>query len=870
MVGYVRGKLMNGIGQIMFKRLGRNPHFVLVSSLLVVWLIWNTFSIANAYAAPTSFRQDDDASRRLTLAMAKSFELKVVGPSGAPVAMANVEVRAGFELKATDVSVGKFVRGHRSGGVLETNASGKVVVAVSQPFSRFEFFVRTDGFGPYMGSWEANAAESAPARFMAHLESAWRAGGIIVDESGQPIAGAHVKPSLQFKVRDNVESRGFGGGVIQTDKAGRWTYPMVPDHRDDLFVEVSHAEYMPLRVSLSRAEYEIKPGQDNSSFAKTVLKSGITVTGTIVGPKGGNVEGALVRTKFLNDRRQAQTSMDGTFELKGCERGEVRLVVSAPGFALDMKEVLIQPGMKPVDFQLQPGGRIRLKVVDENNDPIPNARIFFQRWRGRIDYFEFDHLASHRTDQNGNWEWNEAPLDAVYADICRPGGMNLPSQELKAGELEYVFRPPSQLYVSGKVVDDANGKPIPSFRVIPGIQSTSSRNLVENQALDGKEGAFRLKHLSQGYPGYFVRIESEGYDPVESRDFKIDDGEAIADFRLKRGKNITARVLTPEGKPAVGATVSIGVDRTQISIKNGRLDLSSTYNSPNQACNDEGEFEFPPRGAKFQLVILHDDGYAHVKSEKNELPERIILTPWATVRGKLMDGPDPESGSQITLLGEGIRSYGAGVPNIFTHNKAISGKDGMFVLDRVAAGEYRVGKRIVETVNDGAETSDTVHYKWVTAVPGETAAVTLGGTGRTVIGKLEPSLDFEGAPRWGFARIKISLDLVIPKIPFPDEVKADQDKRMAWLKKWLDSPEGQTRTRLVAMKNRSATYTATVAPNGSFRITDLPPGEYLVDFVFYKEPAGQIRDYRLVVDPSPKAATEPVDLGTITLLPIRR
>ena len=80
-------------------------------------------------------------------------------------------------------------------------------------------------------------------------------------------------------------------------------------------------------------------------------------------------------------------------------RGPTRLVVSAKGRATDMKELNIEPGMGPVDFRMKPGGTVRIRVLDEQGNPVPRARIFFQRWRGRFQYFEFDHVNQYADEQ---------------------------------------------------------------------------------------------------------------------------------------------------------------------------------------------------------------------------------------------------------------------------------------------------------------------------------------------------------------------------------------------------------------------------------------------------------------------------------------
>ena len=42
-----------------------------------------------------------------------------------------------------------------------------------------------------------------------------------------------------------------------------------------------------------------------------------------------------------------------------------------------MQEVRVDPEMDPVNFSMEPGGRIRVRVVDEQGKGIPRTRIFF-------------------------------------------------------------------------------------------------------------------------------------------------------------------------------------------------------------------------------------------------------------------------------------------------------------------------------------------------------------------------------------------------------------------------------------------------------------------------------------------------------------
>lgn len=328
------------------------------------------------------------------------------------------------------------------------------------------------------------------------------------------------------------------------------------------------------RVWLTRSEFSIEPG--SGPTARLELSPGLAISGTITDDAGNAISGALIRTKFLNDEREARSGDDGSYRLIGCEPTMTRIVVWALGRALDMREVRIAPAMDPVDFQLQPGGHVRVRMLDEHGKGVPKGRIFFQRWRGHIKYFEFDHVNQY-TDLDGVWEWNEAPLDEFAADICRPDGMQLQEQPLRARDEEYVFQVPPTLVVSGRVIDAQTKQPINSFRVVPGIRSSKPDvNWVRDEQFTATDGQYSVRQ-SRAELAHLVRIEADGYQPAVSRDLKSDEGEVTIDFALKkRNQHHRATAHARRQARRWGASGAGGggvTNRDQKRARQRRLDL---------------------------------------------------------------------------------------------------------------------------------------------------------------------------------------------------------------------------------------------------------------------------------------------------------
>ena len=170
-----------------------------------------------------------------------------------------------------------------------------------------------------------------------------------------------------------------------------------------------------------------------------MLDRGLTVTGKVTDEAGKPIVGALVRTKFFNDVRKATTGPDGVYRLVGCEPRADQDRGVRHGRATDMKELNIEPGMGPVDFPMKPGGTVRIRVLDEQGNPVPKARIFFQQWRGRYQYFEFDHVNQYADDKESGSGTRRLWTNS-QADICPPAAWHCIEQPLIAREEEYVFR----------------------------------------------------------------------------------------------------------------------------------------------------------------------------------------------------------------------------------------------------------------------------------------------------------------------------------------------------------------------------------------------------------------------------------------------
>jgi beta-lactamase regulating signal transducer with metallopeptidase domain/uncharacterized GH25 family protein len=763
-----------------------------------------------------------------------TFALTVMGSDGKAVPRIELEIRSRPRLQAAQVREGQFLRPDEFGVVVQVSAAGRVVLELPKNLKSFNFSIEVPGYGPYWAGWNPESkSESIPAAFTAELDLAWSVGGIVVDSAGKPVRGATVHPSVQFKKPPGDVSAFYAGERKKTDADGKWHFDSVPISNSEIFVEFNHPDFMSERRSLTRASFGLEKGQ--TPHATIPLKRGLMVTGKVTDESGQPIAGALVKTKFLNDLRQAATGADGVYHLTACEPVLSRIVVSAKGRATDMKELSISSEMKPVDFQLKPGGKIRVRVLDEKGQPVARARIFFQQWRGKFQYFEFNHVSQY-ADQNGLWQWNEAPLDEFKADICPREGMNLASRPLVARSQEYVFRLPPALVITGNVVDRETKQPIKKFRVVPGIRSSPTwMNWARGEAFTAIDGRYRMTER-QDYFAYIVRIEADGYEPADSRDIKSNEGNVTIDFELTKGKDIDAVVLTPDGRPAAKAHIAMGVAGAQIIVSNGDVEHDLTY-ADRQQTDQSGRFHFPPQEGGSYLVITHPSGYARFQATLSSNRRIINLDPWTRVEGIYRVGGKPRANIPITILRGDTMLAGDGnrmgrpdpVPHIVTFDDVTTDPNGHFVFERVMAGHGTVGRRLMLTSNDGAmEVSSQCRVE--TKFPlGKTLHLDFPAPGHAVVGTLHRPISNTKKVRWSFAMVEIE-------------------------------------PQKTADGTRHQHFSASVAPDGTFRVDDVPAGDCSLNVRFQLGDGGFLFNHHFrVPNANATPSTPPLNLGLLTL-----
>jgi beta-lactamase regulating signal transducer with metallopeptidase domain/thiol-disulfide isomerase/thioredoxin/protocatechuate 3,4-dioxygenase beta subunit len=715
------------------------------------------------------------------------------------------------------------------------------------------FDVWADGYVQQRHFFAQNDARyrKTPARFTVELLPGEETlGGRVTDEAGRPIAG--VKVAVWGYLGEKKEPHELAYMVdAVTDGQGRWRCRCFRN-MSFAYLYLSHPDYLadgdrhPRRhgqpVPLRQPEADERPVGSLRNFSDVqVMTRGVELAGTVADAQGKPVAGAEVgwleanqRDTFHGDMPVTTTDATGRFRFPHARPGGQVLQVKARGHAPGLKTVGAREGMEPVAIELGPPRTLTGRVEDSRGQPIPDAFVVIDSWRGYRALGVF-----LKSDADGRFRWEEAPPDPVLVNASRTGYDSVNQRLVSPDEKEAVLTLRRSLSISGKVRDAGTGKSIERAEVEVGTPDPKTGAV----AWVAGRGAFCFQgHLQatldvEASPEYRLRIKAKGYAPFETRTFRGDEGQVEYDVALTKadrpeGVIISGIVRRPDGTPLEGAEVVItyGLGRERlptVHIANGKI--QPREDQPIVKTDARGRFtlgrEPDPAGKYFAVVVVHPEFYTEVDRPALEADSTIIARPWGRVDGVARFGTRPAAGAEVRYSND--RLGNPDVPFVSDGGKTTADAEGRFVLERVAPGDVRVARSFAP----GSGSKGWSYGALVEVRPGETVGVALGGQGRPVVAKVVPPAGFDPkADYTAFSEFEIESDR--PTIPYPNELRARHDGSMfTWGRLWWASAEGhEYRRRLFAFRQ------ANLRPDGTIRAEDVPPGEYRLRLTYTADP----------------------------------
>ena len=279
-------------------------------------------------------------------------------------------------------------------------------------------------------------------------------------------------------------------------------------------------------------------------------------------------------------------------------------------------------------------------------------------------------------------------------------------------------------------MDDKTGKPVTSFRIIPGYQPPiAARPTIPKPLLQqvpwnerpywmyGQEETFTNGAFSVDFVPLssqpIIEIQAQGYEPLETDPTNTSVTNLV--FRLKPGAGPNGIVLMPDGTPATGASVIYGANQEQFSLDGTKLNAYGRVDSHVVTSND-GKFSFLGRSEGTTLFVAHPSGWAQLPVAQGGGDNvKIRLKPWAALTGTLVDTNGVAmAGTSLALTMFHDWQHGGAMVNL--QSRVTTDKQGHFTFTNVPPSRVEVQRLI--PMGGGGWTYQP--QTWVVPTPGIT------------------------------------------------------------------------------------------------------------------------------------------------------
>jgi beta-lactamase regulating signal transducer with metallopeptidase domain/protocatechuate 3,4-dioxygenase beta subunit len=385
--------------------------------------------------------------------------------------------------------------------------------------------------------------------------------GLVVDETGQPVAGATVRTTRAEKTANGVISAADGSFRLSlSGQVFLW---------QDLVASAEGGQ----RMGIARFD---EPGSSRPAKPlRIVLKPSRTVTVRVKDATGLAVPGAAVEAVDFAFRTHGETGPDGSATLRIPQGAEVHWVIGRKdGVGFDYfenyqsKPAYKVPPLPPeVTLVLDGSRRVTVKAMDTSGQPV--AGILLSPWYigkpGKLDSANVGGSAttSATTDANGvatfDWLPRQVEPDVPFVIGLEEYSCPVSPMYSPSGPTELTARLLRNTRISG-TVRQADGKAAAGILIQAegrGATNHYCRKLTRTKP----DGTYAIDVYSD--QSYILAIEDRNWAARSHTGILVREGKPQAglDFSLIQGTLLRGQVTqAADGKPAAGASLSLVQD----------------------------------------------------------------------------------------------------------------------------------------------------------------------------------------------------------------------------------------------------------------------------------------------------------------------
>ena len=207
-----------------------------------------------------------------------------------------------------------------------------------------------------------------------------------------------------------------------------------------------------------------------------------------------------------------------------------------------------------------------------------------------------------------------------------------------------------------RVRDKSTKTPITHFRLTPGWKfpggSEPTWHSYQQQQIEGQSQHSIV--IAKRNAVAFVRIDADGYIPTHQ---KVEgQHDKSLNIELQPGNGYHGKILTPDGKPAIGAQVLLTKHWPNhkrhylVFLKEGQFRYDSLNQHETTIADLSGRFQLPARARSHPIIITHSKGYAAIEKPDHSSAATIQLQAWGTIEGVITGGPADDLDLAINRL----------------------------------------------------------------------------------------------------------------------------------------------------------------------------------------------------------------------------
>ena len=671
----------------------------------------------------------------------------VAADSGKPIP--NVEINY-WQWKSRRIPQGRSTQATRF---------GVCKVPVPDDIARLSIVSHRDGFADTLLDWDmAERAEQVPGEYTLKLERAVPIGGQVLDPDGHPVAGANVSFGNQgnpaSETRPQTDNFGWPFWITTTtDSQGRWQINRIgADALRTVNGFANHPDFVGNFAGV-RQHPEIETQLTAGTYVFN-LSRGVVVKGVVVDANGQPVPNAniLVGGPGEQGARRTESQNDGSFSVAACNPLDNLITADAKGYATTTIDTNLSDSLGPVRLVLRPGAILKLRVTDNNGNPIAHANVMLNPDRYNLDREHAEPVPvevrfNKRTGPDGRLEWDNAPDTELNFIVGREDYMVNRDVMVHPDGTEHVVILQSALTISGTVTDATTGQPIRRFHVIAGFPekafSRSTHEFVEDPAKpnwssferDWKYftgGKFQFSYgtpmvVGEPNPDYMFKFEANGYAPFVTRIVKATEGSVHFDVQLTPAATVEVTVVSPNRTVAIGTDIGLVSPGAGLKLRPGGFStegLGGFVSTGLLHTDNQGRFALPPDPSITMIVAANRQGYAQVTPAELAANPVIQLDPWGRVEGTFVINGKPCS-NRIVSIGFG---QGGGLETISCDWDAFESRtddQGRFTIPMAPPGNHEM-TMIAPTTNELGQVGAAIpSLQPVSIAPGTDTVITI-------------------------------------------------------------------------------------------------------------------------------------------------